>query len=159
MCTQYECVQYSLLCVRTRICEMQSANSKYGTRYLATRHVTFTFIIWNKEQTVVTQAQYLPGQHQLRLKRQCPHFFFRLVRTRFSTWLRFLWRSELSWVQRVLCSLLRAHIWNTHAHIYTFFFRSYSLAFLPLLRHLLERYSSDISSPFWKLDSDWLIDV
>ncbi len=74
---------------------------------------------------------------------KCPHVFFRLERRRFSIWLRFLWRSEFSWLQRVLCSLPRAHTWNTQKHIILVIVEKR----LAKLQHLLESHGSLIS-PF-----------
>lgn len=75
---------------------------------------------------------------------KCPHVFFRLERRRFSIWLRFLWRSEFSWLQRVLCSLPRAHTWNTQTHNFIYCWKETSkvAAFVRAL------WVSDISSPF-----------
>ncbi len=92
---------------------------------------------------------------------KCPHVFFRLERRRFSIWLRFLWRSEFSWLQRVLCSLPRAHTWNTQKHIILVIVEKR----LAKLQHLLQSCAMGLWYKFailmpqhcWQLDTYWLM--
>lgn len=89
---------------------------------------------------------------------KCPHFFFRLERRRFSIWLRFLWRSEFSWLQRVLCSLLRAHTWNTKTHSLSYR-RKVTCKVAAFVRALWLWYKFAILMPqhCWLLDTYWLM--